>query len=95
LEDQLLRWIPSYCSDLNAINDAEKTLKTFGTCEDEDGSIYNSPFSRYIVELWRITTDHKERKTFHWPDIGSASALIKIVHATARQRAEAFLMAMQ
>jgi hypothetical protein len=74
------RWdlIPNYANDLNAMHDAEKTIK-------------DSQWGGYVVALWCVTCNIDE-ESFQWPALGfDACSLDTLVHATARQRAKAFL----
>jgi hypothetical protein len=65
-------WVPLFCTDLNAIHEAEKTL----TIQQKEND--------YQILLETVTRSGKSGLTF-----GLAAYLF--CHATAHQRAEAFL----
>jgi hypothetical protein len=70
--------VPNYADDLNAMHEAEKSIK-------------DSQWGGYVVALWCVTCNIDE-ESFQWPALGfDACSLDTLVHATARQRAEAFL----
>lgn len=79
--DTLLRNIPDYLYDLNAMHEAEKVLSIVN---DVDG--YSSR-DRYSKELLNICGTWKP---FEWGNECQAD-FYKVLHATAPQRAEAFL----
>jgi hypothetical protein len=68
---------PNYCTDLNPMHEAEKTLRP-SHCE------------RYHFHLTRQVPPRKNDRDEYWTS-GVGSIETCVFHATARQRAEAFL----
>jgi len=75
---RFIEGLPNYPEDLNAMHEAEKTLKPPKKFDD-----FKSEVSRYEEHLCQIVKADASHK---WN--GDS---FKIAHATARQRAEAFL----
>jgi len=76
--------LPNHLTDLNAMHDAEKTLKAHGNVVYQ-GGVYHSQQALYVCLLLGVE---------QWPALGhDATALFDLAHATAAQRAEAFLRA--
>jgi hypothetical protein len=72
--------LPNYCADLNAMHEAEKTLK--------DVAFYDSKV-RYVHEILCITVWSGKYPVGH--RVSDADIRNALCFATARQRAEAFL----
>lgn len=68
--------LPDYCHDLNAMNEAEEQL---------------SPRERGDYHFWILDNDDTNARQFVPGACPSACELWYLTHATARQRAEAFL----
>ncbi len=73
--NQITEKIPDYPNDLNAMHEAEKTLKEQGEWQS------------YLTSLWNISNPGRELSPCHPANFLSWA----MVDATATQRAEAFL----
>jgi len=67
----VVRTIPDYLNDLNAMHEAEETLQSHHLCYEYNNKLYN---------ILGNTVGNRADKPHHWT-----------WHATAAQRAEAFL----
>ncbi len=81
--------MPDYCNDLNAIHEAEKYLDTISN----PASSRRQPNILYKLYLMRSLNNKRlwDNGTF----LGSVYDGLKCITATARQRAEAFILAAQ